>query len=76
MFLFHPHTHTRAPLLCRLTVTDEDGVSAVTFASVTVNPEPNYPPQASAGKDQLIKLPNSEVTLDGSESTAFKVSPL
>lgn len=57
----------------RLTVTDQDGLSAVTFATVTVNPEPYYPPQALAGKDQLLKLPNTDVTLDGSKSTAFKV---
>ncbi len=33
----------------------------------------SYPPLASAGEDQVIKLPNDEVTLDGSGSTAFKV---
>ena len=61
-------------MLCRLTVTDQDGLSADTFATVTVNPEPYYPPVAQAGKDQLLKLPNSEVVLDGSGSKAFKVS--
>lgn len=54
-------------------MTDADGLSAVAYATVTVNPEPYYPPQASAGKDQLLKMPNDEVTLDGSKSVAFKV---
>lgn len=59
--------------MCRLTVTDQHGLSAEAFASVTVKPEPYYPPLVSAGKDQLIKLPHDEVTLDGSGSSAFKV---
>lgn len=63
------HTHTH-----RLTVTDADGSSAMTYATVTVKPEPYYPPQALAGKDKLLKLPNNQVTLDGSQSTAFKVT--
>lgn len=54
-------------------VTDADGLSAVAYATVTVNPEQYYPPQASAGKDQLLMLPNDETTLDGSKSTSFKV---
>ena len=60
--------------LCgRLTVTDADGLSGVAYATVTVNPEPYYPPQASAGKDQLLLLPQNQVTLDGSNSIAYKV---
>lgn len=56
----------------QLKVTDADGLSAVAYATVTVNPEQYYPPQASAGKDQLLMLPNDETTLDGSKSTSFK----
>lgn len=55
-------------------MTDAGGLSAVAGATVTVQPEPYYPPQALAGKDQLIKFPNNQITLDGSKSKSFKVS--
>lgn len=55
-------------------MTDREGLSAEDYATVTVSPHPYYPPQALAGKDYIIKLPNSQVTLDGSRSTAYEVS--
>ena len=55
-------------------MTDAGGLSATADAIVTVQPEPYYPPQALPGKDQLIKLPNNHITLDGSNSKSFKVS--
>ena len=60
-------------LWCRLTVTDRDGLSAEAYATVLVQPEPYYPPIASAGKDQLLLLPNDHVVLNGSSSKVFKV---
>lgn len=56
----------------KLTVTDTDGLSGVAYATVSVNPEPYYPPQASAGKDQLLLLPQNKATLNGSNSIAYK----
>lgn len=71
---YPPRVLIWALICCRLTVTDSNGLSAVAHASLLVKPEPYYPPQALAGKDLLIKLPNDKGTLDGSESTAFKVT--
>ncbi|MEJ7735785.1 MAG: PKD domain-containing protein [Chitinophagaceae bacterium] len=52
-----------------LTVTDNEGSTAVSVVKVTVHtavPPPNQPPTANAGPDFSITLPASQVTLSGS----------
>ncbi|MCO5238009.1 MAG: PKD domain-containing protein [Chitinophagaceae bacterium] len=53
----------------QLTVTDDKGGSSTASVSVTVKPAP-LPPVADAGTAQTIELPDNQVTLDGSASTA------
>ncbi len=54
-----------------LKVTDNGGLSAKDTVQVIVNnlSQPNRPPMANAGTDQIITLPINTVTLDGSAST-------
>jgi hypothetical protein len=56
----------------RLTVTDNDGVTATNDVQVTVNAAPvaNTAPTAVAGADQSITLPVNTVTLNGSGTDA------
>lgn len=56
----------------KLTVTDSDGESDSTTATVTVNDEKDYPPVARAGNDVVIVLPVDHVTLYGNGSTDDK----
>lgn len=56
----------------RLTVTDSNGLTDQTIASVTVKKETDYPPKANAGSDVVIRLPDNEVTLNGNKSTDDK----
>ena len=56
----------------RLTVTDSDGAQNVSYVNLTVVPERDYPPLANAGSDIIVKLPNSEVVLNGNGSTDDK----
>ena len=58
--------------LFRLTVTDSDGEQTVAFVHLKVEPERDYPPTANAGSDVVLKLPNSEVVLNGNRSTDDK----
>jgi N-acetylneuraminic acid mutarotase len=52
-----------------LRVTDDKGASAKDTVQVIVdNPSVNRPPVANAGTDQIITLPNSIATLNGSTS--------
>ena len=56
----------------RLVVTDNSGATDDDTIVVTVNaapPPPNIPPVANAGADQIITLPVSSVTLNGTAST-------
>jgi hypothetical protein len=57
-----------------LTVTDSDGATNSTIANVTVLKEIDYPPTANAGQDQIIFLPQNDITLMGNQSTDDKVS--
>ncbi len=50
----------------RLTVTDNNGATATSDVTVTVNPAANKAPVANAGGAQTITLPTSSVTLSGS----------
>ncbi|MFT3746787.1 MAG: PKD domain-containing protein [Agriterribacter sp.] len=50
-------------------VTDNNGQSSTATVTITVKPAP-LPPVANAGSAQIITLPLSNVTLDGSRSTA------
>ncbi|WEK36241.1 MAG: PKD domain-containing protein [Candidatus Pseudobacter hemicellulosilyticus] len=55
-----------------LTVTDSEGLTNTDTVRVVVNPAPppaNKAPTANAGKDLIITLPTSNVTLSGSAST-------
>ncbi len=55
----------------RLTVTDNEGLTALAQVTVTVLPAAiNQPPQAFAGPDQVITLPANSITLFGSGSDA------
>ncbi|MBS1509716.1 MAG: right-handed parallel beta-helix repeat-containing protein [Bacteroidetes bacterium] len=49
-----------------LKVTDNNGATGRDTMILTVNPDPNLPPVANAGPDQLITLPTNSVTLSGS----------
>ncbi|HUX84414.1 MAG TPA: REJ domain-containing protein, partial [Chitinophagaceae bacterium] len=53
-----------------LTVKDNNGASATSEVTITVNPAPNIPPVSIAGKDTTITLPSDTVKLDGSASYA------
>ncbi|CAG2163622.1 unnamed protein product [Oppiella nova] len=55
-----------------LTVTDSDGATNSTIANVTVLKEIDYPPTANAGQDQIIFLPQNDITLMGNQSTDDK----
>lgn len=50
----------------RLTVTDNKGATATDDVSIVVNAAPNMAPQAAAGIDQTITLPQSSATVKGS----------
>ena len=53
----------------RLTVTDEDGASDTTTATLVVVPDTDYKPKANAGEDKIINLPINEVMLNGNRSS-------
>ncbi|XP_028168662.1 dyslexia-associated protein KIAA0319 [Ostrinia furnacalis] len=53
----------------RLTVEDSDHVKNFTTANITVLNHTDYPPEANAGQDVIIYLPNNKLTLNGSLST-------
>jgi hypothetical protein len=53
----------------RLTVTDNNGATAIAYTTVTVDSVVNVPPAANAGADQTITLPVNSVTLNGSASS-------
>ncbi|HYG19111.1 MAG TPA: gliding motility-associated C-terminal domain-containing protein [Ohtaekwangia sp.] len=55
----------------RLTVTDDDGVSAFDEVAITVRPIPaNLPPIANGGGNKVITLPLTNTTLNGSGTDA------
>ncbi len=47
----------------RLTVTDDDGATAIDLVQITVNGAANALPTVNAGSDQVITLPTSSVTV-------------
>ncbi|KAJ0055331.1 hypothetical protein NL108_015983, partial [Boleophthalmus pectinirostris] len=51
-----------------LTVTDSDGASNSTQATLVVNKAIDYPPVANAGPNQVITLPKNSITLYGNHS--------
>lgn len=53
----------------KLTVEDSDLVKNSTTANITVLNHTDYPPEANAGQDVIIYLPNNNLTLNGSLST-------
>jgi len=50
----------------RLLTTDNDGAIAISTTTITVVPKENVPPIVNAGTDITVKLPISEVKLNGS----------
>ncbi len=53
----------------RITVTDNDGLSASDQVIITVLPEPvNIPPIVNAGNNRVITLPTNSLTLNGTAS--------
>ncbi|CAI8031979.1 Dyslexia-associated protein KIAA0319-like protein [Geodia barretti] len=56
----------------KLTVTDSDGATNGSLVGLKVVPEPDYPPHANAGSDVILKLPNSEVVLNGTRTSDDK----
>jgi len=52
----------------KLTVKDNDSLSAAAIVTITVNPAIHMPPVANAGKDITITLPVDTTTLNGSGS--------
>ncbi|KAM8884582.1 dyslexia-associated protein KIAA0319-like protein isoform 1-T2 [Synchiropus picturatus] len=52
-----------------LTVTDSDGATDSTQATLTVNKAKDYRPVANAGPNQVITLPRNSITLYGNQST-------
>lgn len=56
----------------KLTVEDGEHTKNSTTANITVIKETDYPPTANAGKDIVIYLPQTEVTLNGNASTDDK----
>ena len=52
----------------KMTVTDEDGVSASAEATIEVVKDTDYKPKAVAGEPILLYLPNNSVTLNGNKS--------
>ncbi|XP_026321245.1 dyslexia-associated protein KIAA0319 [Hyposmocoma kahamanoa] len=53
----------------KLTVEDSDHIKNSTTANITVLNHTDYPPEANAGQDVIIYLPNNNLTLNGSLST-------
>ncbi|CAG4952006.1 unnamed protein product [Colias eurytheme] len=53
----------------KLTVEDSDHVKNSTTANITILNPTDYPPEANAGQDVIIYLPNNNLTLNGSLST-------
>ncbi|XP_049875638.1 dyslexia-associated protein KIAA0319-like [Pectinophora gossypiella] len=53
----------------KLTVEDSDHVKNSTTANITVLNHTDYPPEANAGQDVIIYLPDNTLTLNGSLST-------
>ncbi|XP_068189474.1 dyslexia-associated protein KIAA0319-like protein isoform X2 [Antennarius striatus] len=52
-----------------LTVTDSDGATNSTQATLAVNKAKDYKPVAYAGPNQVIQLPQNSITLNGNQST-------
>ncbi|KAM7373452.1 hypothetical protein PAMP_008301 [Pampus punctatissimus] len=52
-----------------LTVTDSDGATNSTQATLSVNKAKDYRPVANAGPNQVITLPRNSITLYGNQST-------
>ncbi|XP_062265400.1 dyslexia-associated protein KIAA0319-like protein [Platichthys flesus] len=52
-----------------LTVTDSDGATNSTLATLSVHKAKDYRPVANAGPNQVIQLPRNSITLYGNQST-------
>ncbi|KAM7322744.1 hypothetical protein ACRRTK_018249 [Alexandromys fortis] len=53
----------------RLTITDSDGATNSTIATLIIRDAVDYPPVANAGPNQTITLPQNTITLNGSQSS-------
>lgn len=59
---------TKGTFIFKLTVTDNNNVTASVLDTVQVNAAGNLPPVANAGADQTVILPSTTTTVDGSAS--------
>lgn len=55
--------------LYRLTITDSDGATNSTTATLIIHGAVDYPPVANAGPNQTITLPQNTITLNGNQSS-------
>ncbi|KAL1784078.1 dyslexia-associated protein KIAA0319-like [Sigmodon hispidus] len=53
----------------RLTITDSDGATNSTIATLIIHGAVDYPPIANAGPNQTITLPQNTITLNGNQSS-------
>ncbi|NP_001074520.1 dyslexia-associated protein KIAA0319 homolog precursor [Mus musculus] len=53
----------------RLTITDSDGATNSTTASLVIRDAVDYPPVANAGPNQTITLPQNTIILNGNQSS-------
>nr|XP_048284074.1 dyslexia-associated protein KIAA0319 homolog [Myodes glareolus] len=53
----------------RLTITDSDGATNSTTATLIIRDAVDYPPVANAGPNQTITLPQNTITLNGNQSS-------
>ncbi|XP_040611667.1 dyslexia-associated protein KIAA0319 homolog isoform X2 [Mesocricetus auratus] len=53
----------------RLTITDSDGATNSTTATLIIHGAVDYPPVANAGPNQTITLPQNTITLNGNQSS-------
>lgn len=60
---------TAGTYVFRMTVTDNEGVTSFSEATITVNAAGNVNPTAAAGADQIITLPTTTASLSGSGSS-------
>ncbi|EDL32470.1 mCG116690 [Mus musculus] len=68
-FLFSPLLGLVSPSRLRLTITDSDGATNSTTASLVIRDAVDYPPVANAGPNQTITLPQNTIILNGNQSS-------
>ncbi|ERE77278.1 putative dyslexia-associated protein [Cricetulus griseus] len=64
-----PDLYAFLSLILRLTITDSDGATNSTMATLIIHGAVDYPPVANAGPNQTITLPQNTITLNGNQSS-------